>query len=68
MKLEGFTSEMLTEIKNLKDLTKEELPLIAQEYIFANKVSAIVGLSVAGLLMIIAAFCLYKGVLLYSFR
>lgn len=38
-KLKDFTDEMLNEIKDLKDLTKEELPQIAREYINYLKIS-----------------------------
>ena len=54
MTKDDLMQEMLTEIKNLKDLTKEELPLIAQEYIHANRVSCALGVGL-GLSMLLLA-------------
>jgi hypothetical protein len=62
MKLEELTSEMLTEIKDLKDLTKQELPLIVKEYIRAEKVVATIGLAIGGAFFLVSAFLIYKGV------
>ena len=51
-----FLEEMLQEVKNLKDLAKEELPVVAKEYILANKVQAYSGLAIALVLLSVAAF------------
>lgn len=41
--LDALAKEMIAEVKNLKDLTKENLPLVAKEYVAFNEVSAILG-------------------------
>lgn len=50
-KIKNFSEEMLNEIKNLKDLTKEELPLIVKEYINYLKVIGIIYLTVGVFLL-----------------
>lgn len=52
---EEFLEEMLREVKSLKDVAKEELPLLAKEYIYANKVQIWMLLGVSMLLLIMAA-------------
>lgn len=41
-KLEALAEEMILEVKNLKDLAKEELPEVAKEYIRFQYVSSLV--------------------------
>lgn len=55
MKTDAFIEEMLEEVKNLKDLAKEELPEIVKEYIFAQKVQNWLGLGVGLFLLTICA-------------
>ena len=40
--LESLANEMISEVKNLKDLTKENLPLIAQEYVKYGQIISLV--------------------------
>ena len=47
MNKEILFEEMLQEVKNLKDLTKEQLPLVAQEYIKYNTMVAILGITIS---------------------
>jgi hypothetical protein len=54
MNKKDFIDEMLLEVKNLKDLAKDELPEIAKEYIIAKKIQAFIGL-VFGILIILLA-------------
>ena len=42
-KLKAFADEMIKEIKNLKDLTKKEIPEVAKEYIKFNKTISLIG-------------------------
>jgi hypothetical protein len=50
-KLNAFVEEMVQEVKDLKDLTKEELPLIAKEYIAYLKFITMLQLIVYSLIM-----------------
>ncbi len=54
MEVDKFVQEMLNEVTNLKDLAKEELPIVAKEYIKAYKVKTIFGLIVGALLLLLA--------------
>lgn len=56
MNKEQLIEEMLNEVKSLKDLAKEEMPLMVKEYIFANKVRGVFGLC-SGLLLLAASIC-----------
>jgi hypothetical protein len=51
--LESLANEMIQEIKNLKDLTKETLPIVAKEYIHYNMTMAAIGLIVFGLFFLV---------------
>lgn len=51
-KLKEFSEEMLKEIKDLKDLTKEELPKVAQEYIFYKKATSLLNLIFCSVLLL----------------
>lgn len=54
MKVDEFINDLLAEVKDLKDLAKEQLPLVAQEYIEVNKKKMIVGLSVGASLLLLS--------------
>lgn len=55
----AFLSEMLEEVKNLKDLAKGEMPEVAKEYILANKINNILSLTLGLLLFITSVFALH---------
>lgn len=55
-----FIEEMLQEVKNLKDLAKEEMPIVVKEYILTNKVQAFVGLAISIVLLSLAGFSLFQ--------
>lgn len=60
--MDELLKEMLEEVKSLKDLTKSELPLVAQEYIAAEKVKAYVDLATGlGLLLTSLSTGLYTA-------
>lgn len=54
-KYEEFADEMLKEVTDIKDLTKKELPLIAQEYIQYNIIISSIG-------MIVFSMCSLFGI------
>lgn len=54
MNVDLLIAEMLNEVKDLKDLAKKELPIVAKEYIVAGKVYAAIGISIGLLLMVIS--------------
>lgn len=54
MKKEELLEEMLNEVKDIKDFAKEEIPFVAKEYIFAQKVQNYFAL-IVGLAMLMAA-------------
>lgn len=69
MNKDKFIEEMLEEVKSFKDLTKEELPLIAKEHIKANIVKSIFDLSFGLLLVTISGilgYHLYFKEIIYS--
>ena len=47
MNKEAFIEEMLQEVKNLKDLAKDELPIVAKEYIKYNTMVATLGITIS---------------------
>jgi len=55
VKSEQFAEEMLEEIENFKDLTKEELPVIAKEYLQYKIVNSILGIISGSVLLILSA-------------
>ncbi len=57
MNKDALLEEMLQEVKNLKDLTKEELPLIAKEYIHANLIGSLFVMGVSGVMLVISLVC-----------
>lgn len=57
MKLDDFVQEMLSEIKDLKDLAKGELPEIAKEYIRAHIILHGLGVALGAFLIMIAISC-----------
>lgn len=57
MNKEAFIEEMLQEVKNLKDLAKDELPIVVKEYIRYNIISSVIGLILSGALLTLAAIC-----------
>lgn len=60
-KFEKFADEMLKEVKDLKDLTKKELPIVAQEYVRYNKISSLVGVLFTGSIFAVSAWSVYHG-------
>jgi len=54
METDKFLEEMLKEVTSLKDLAKQELPLVAKEYILAQKVMAYLGLALGGTFLLTA--------------
>jgi len=65
-KFEKFADEMLQEVKNLKDLTKKELPVVAQEYVRYNVISGLISMIFTGLIFGLSAYSLYHGLTLPS--
>jgi len=59
-KLQSLANEMVDEIKNLKDLTKKELPAIAKEYITYLKVTAVIQLIISGALILLGTECVLQ--------
>jgi len=51
--LNNLTEEMVKEIKNLKDLTKETLPIVADEYIKFNILMNNISMIFFGLILLI---------------
>lgn len=62
MNKQAFMEEMLKEIKDLKDLTKEELPLIAKEYIRVNKIIHGIGVGLGGIATLAGLAILFVAV------
>lgn len=59
MKLEDFANEMLTEIKDIKDLAKEELPLVAKEYVRYQTISNLMSIGFCLVVLLICAISTY---------
>lgn len=59
MNKDQFVSEMLEEVKNIKDLAKEELPLVVKEYINANKIFGWIGTIVGVILLSAVGYALH---------
>jgi uncharacterized membrane protein YukC len=58
--MESLAEEMIQEVKDLKDLTKEELPEVAKEYVRYNTILHLVGMLGFGLLAVVGiAFSVY---------
>lgn len=55
MNKEALIEEMLNEVKNLKDLAKDELPLVAKEYLLNQKIQGYIGLSIGMVILLVGA-------------
>lgn len=68
--LKSLSTEMVQEIKNLKDLTKETLPEVAKEYVKFNMVLHLFGLIFFGIGTLIGTGIIIHGLLnnLYTER
>lgn len=53
--LAALADELVSEIRNVKDLTKENLPLVAKEYVAYQKTVAVFDTIVMGSILIVSA-------------
>jgi hypothetical protein len=59
--LDALAEEMITEIKDLKDLAKKELPEVAKEYIRFKVILNLVGIFIFGLLFLLSVCAALYG-------
>lgn len=52
--LEALAQEMIKEVRDLKDLTKKELPEIAKEYISYNMTMSVIGMIICGVVLVLS--------------
>lgn len=63
--LEVLAKEMITEIKNIKDLAKEELPLVAKEYVEYNIKTSFIGAIITGVVSLLSIAMLIGVLIVY---
>lgn len=61
MTKEELINELMSEVKSLKDLAKEELPEVAKEYILATKIQATFYLLLGLFIIFTASVLAFKG-------
>lgn len=59
--LEELAKEMIEEIKNLKDLTKENLPEVAKEYVRFNIILSLIGFTSSGFVVLVGLVMFVYG-------
>lgn len=62
MDMNKFVEEMLKEVKDLKDLSKEQVPLVAQEYINYHMAMHLLGIILFGIMFLIGLGLLFVGI------